>query len=165
MKIKFFVIAARHPESGEVELNRFCSQHRISFIEKHLIADGADSFWSICVTWMDGEAAPSLANDNRNKAVVDYKNVLSPHDFSLYLELRNYRKALADQQGVPPYALFTNDQLAAMLQQPIKTKADLMKIPGVGQSRIDKYGDSFIQKLHDLSVQGLAADETSSHQS
>lgn len=162
MKYKFFAIPARQPEAAEQALNAFCSQHRISFIEKQLINDGADSFWSICVSWLDGEAAPSLTADNRNKPSVDYKQILNEADFSVYLELRNYRKILADQQSVPPYALFTNEQLAAMVQQRVISKADLSQIPGVGKSRIDKYGDSFLQKLNECWNRGSSppTDET-----
>ena len=165
MKYKFFAIPARHPELAEAALNSFCSQHRIGFIEKHLVADGADSFWSICISWLEGEAAPSISADNRSKPTVDYKLILNEADFSLYLELRNFRKELADQQNVPPYALFTNDQLAAMVQQRVNTKADLMQIAGVGKSRIDKYGDRFLQKLNSLwsrDVSGVA-DEADTH--
>ena len=149
MKYKFFAIPARHPDAAEQQLNIFCSQHRISFIEKHLIADGADSFWSICVSWLEGEGAPSQAADNRNKSTVDYKQILSESDFNVYVELRNLRKTMADQQNVPPYALFTNEQLAAMVQQRVVTKAELLQIPGVGKSRLDKYGESFLLKLNE----------------
>lgn len=78
-----------------------------------MITDGVNSFWSICVTWFDGGAAPS--GDNQKKPSVDYKQILSETDFGLYVELRNLRKTLADNHGVPPYALFTNELLAAMV--------------------------------------------------
>ena len=162
MKYKFFAIPARFPEVAEAELNAFCSQHRICFIDKQLVNDGDDSFWSICVSWLEGEAAPSVSADSRNKPSVDYKQILNDADFSVYLELRNYRKLLAEQQSLPAYALFTNEQLAAMVQQRVITKADLMHIPGVGKSRIDKYGDSFLLKLNELWSRdsGRPVDET-----
>lgn len=153
MKFKFFAVPARNPEAAEAELNAFCNQHRISYIDKYLVADGAASFWSICISWLEGDTAPSLSAENRNKPSVDYKQILSEADFGLYLELRNYRKELADQQSVPPYALFTNEQLAAMVQQRIHTKTELANIPGVGKSRIDKYAEGFLQKLNALRAQ------------
>lgn len=125
MKFKFFAIPARHSEAAEAELNAFCIKHRISYIDKHLVADGVDSFWSICISWLDGEAAPSALAENRSKPSVDYKQILSEADFGLYLELRNYRKEQADHQNVPPYALFTNEQLASMVQQRVSTKTAL----------------------------------------
>ena len=117
MKYKFFTIPARDPETAEAALNAFCNQHRVSFVEKQLIADGADSFWSVCVSWQDGEAALSQGVSAANQPKVDYKELLSEEDFSAYLELRNFRKGMAEAKGVPSYALFTNDQLAAMVQR------------------------------------------------
>ncbi|WP_347986372.1 HRDC domain-containing protein [Methylomonas sp. AM2-LC] len=122
MKYKFFAIPATNPESIESQLNAFCSSHRISFIEKHLVMDGANSFWSFCIAWLEGDGVPSTAINSSAKATVDYKQILSEVDFALYVELRNFRKDLAEQQNVPPYALFTNEQLAVMIQQRITTK-------------------------------------------
>lgn len=73
--------------------------------------------------------------------------MLSETDFGLYIELRNLRKELADSYGVPPYALFINEQLAAMVEQRIRNKTALQAIPGDGKSRVEKYGDQFLQKL------------------
>ncbi len=162
MNHKFFAISARHPQQVEDELNAFCRQHRISYIEKQLINDGADSFWSICITWLDGEIAASHATEKSKSPAIDYKQVLNEADFSLYLELRNFRKELAGLQNVPPYALFTNAQLAEMIQKRIASKAELMQITGVGKSRIDKYGDRFLGKLKDYWNQHsmLTSDET-----
>ncbi len=168
MKYKFFAIPARDPESAEAALNAFCSQHRVSFVEKQLVADGADSFWSVCVSWQDGEAAPSVASSSASQPKVDYKEVLSEEDFSAYLELRQFRKEMAEARGVPSYALFTNDQLAAMVQQRVSGKNALQAIPGIGKSRIDKYGDAFLQKLNDLwaglPFAGVSGDETNPDQ-
>ncbi len=148
MKYKFFSIPAQNPLDAENRLNAFCAQHRVGFVEKHLIADGAESYWVICVTWHEGE--DSLSTGGNKKLVVDYKQVLSEADFSLYLELRNFRKALAEQHAVPVYALFTNEQLAAMIQNKVANKAGLQNIAGVGNSRINKFGDDFLQKLNEL---------------
>ncbi len=163
MKYKFFAIPARNPAAAEEDLNAFCSSHRVTFIDKHLVEDGADSFWSVCVSWLDGAASPSAsAADNRNKPAIDYKEVLNPADFSRYLVLRNFRKELAEQQNVPPYALFTNEQLANMIQQRVNSKSALQRIPGVGKSRIEKYGDAFLSRLGELWEQAQAetVDET-----
>ncbi len=80
MKYKFFAIPARNPVAAEDELNAFCSSYRVTFIDKFLVEDGADSFWSVCVSWLDGPVAPSAAAsaaDSRNKPAIDYKEVVS----------------------------------------------------------------------------------------
>ena len=91
MKYKFFSLSAKNPEAGEIQLNTFCSSHRVSFIEKQFVQDGANSFWTICVSWLEGESAPTAMVENRNKlSSVDYKQILSEEDFAWYVELRNY---------------------------------------------------------------------------
>lgn len=161
MKYKFFAIPARNPDTVTEELNAFCSQHRISFIEKQLVIDGADSFWSVCVTWLDGEAAPS--SGQVKKTAVDYKQILSESDFEAFVDLRNLRKELSESQGVPPYALFTNEQLAEMVQQRVITKAALQSIRGVGKARVDKYGEPFLQKLAELWQRDVPDDDNEAH--
>ena len=76
MNYKFFAIPARNPDQAEAALNAFCNRHLISFIEKQLIADGADSYWSICITYMEGEAPPSISGVNQIKPAVDYKQIV-----------------------------------------------------------------------------------------
>lgn len=149
MKYKFFRIPVCDQQQAENELNAFCSQHRITHTEKHFVMDGANSFWSICITWLEGETAPTHSTHQR-KPIVDYKEILSDENFSFYLELRNFRKELAEKKAVPPYALFTNEQLAKIVERRVGTKKELESIPGVGKSRIEKYADDFLNKANSL---------------
>jgi superfamily II DNA helicase RecQ len=78
---------------------------------------------------------------------VDYREVLSAAEFQVYAHLRALRKTLADRDGVPAYALFTNDQLAAMVRQRVDSAAALGRIDGVGPARVEKYGATFLDAL------------------
>ncbi len=46
MKFQFFSIAAIAPENGQERLNAFCGKHRVVSVDKQLIVQGNDSFWS-----------------------------------------------------------------------------------------------------------------------
>jgi superfamily II DNA helicase RecQ len=164
MKYKFFAIPARNPEVDEAALNSFCSQHRVTFIEKQLVADGAQSFWSVCVTYRNNEEVGSDSKDQR-KPRIDYKKVLNEADFNHYLELHTLRKEMAAQQGVPTYAIFTNEHLATMVQQRINTKTALETIDNVGAKRVEQYGDEFLKRLKTFWASDIleAADETTQH--
>ena len=48
----------------------------------------------------------------------------------MFARLRALRKETADAEGVPAYALFTNDQLAEMVQRRVVTAAALREIAG-----------------------------------
>lgn len=73
--------------------------------------------------------------------------MLSEEDFSRYLELHTLRKEMAALQGVPTYAIFTNEHLATMVQQRINTKTGLETIDNVGAKRVEQYGEEFLKLL------------------
>ncbi len=122
--------------------------HRVVSLEKHLIADGDRSYWALCVSYLEGpQSQPNGTRRSGRKEAVDYRAILDEPDFALFVRLRSLRKTLAEQDGIPAYALFTNEQLAAMVQQRITSKAALGTIDGVGTARVEKYGDAFLQIL------------------
>lgn len=146
MKFQFFSIAAQMPEHEQEALNTFCAGHRVVAVEKNFVSHGTESFWSVCVTYHEGSDKPSSSSSSKRDRV-DYREVLNEHDFALYAQLRDLRKSMAEQEGVPTYALFTNEQLANMVRQQVMTITALAEINGVGKARLEKYGDSFVNVL------------------
>lgn len=147
MKLKFFKIPVSDSVILETEVNMFITQHRITHIEKQFVVDGANSFWSICVTWLDSEGA--LAdNMARRKNKIDYKDLLNEADFLIYSKLRELRKVIAEREATPVYNIFTNEQLAAIVQQRIVTKTALLTIEGIGQARAEKYSKAFLDCMN-----------------
>jgi superfamily II DNA helicase RecQ len=82
---------------------------------------------------------------------------LSQEDFAVFAKLRDLRKEVAQETGVPVYTIFTNEQLAQMVQKKARTKPDLEAITHVGDGRIEKWGSRF---LDFLSQQWDGEDET-----
>ena len=83
--------------------------------------------------------------------------MLSQTDFALFARLRALRKQLAEREGVPAYALFTNEQLAEMVQRGVHNAAGLKEIDGVGDARIEKYGAAFLMVLKGGDEEGRTA--------
>jgi superfamily II DNA helicase RecQ len=84
---------------------------------------------------------------NPSKSRVDYRDVLNENDFAVFAKLRSLRKRIAEQEGVPVYAVFTNEQLAAMVQKKVLTQNAFGTIDGVGKMRLEKYAESFLKIL------------------
>jgi superfamily II DNA helicase RecQ len=149
MKLRFFVIPTRAPQAAEVELNAFLASHRILRCDREFVADAGNSFWAVAVEWLEGTAAPGKPERGQpGKAErVDYREVLSEADFALYARLRELRKALAEAAGVPPYAVFTNEQLAEVVTRKVASLAALAGIEGVGPARVEKYGAAILGEL------------------
>jgi ATP-dependent DNA helicase RecQ len=70
-----------------------------------------------------------------------------PADNALWEALRAERMALARDQGVPPYVVFHDATLAAMVAQRPGSLEELAAIPGVGASKLDAYGRRFLAVL------------------
>ena len=68
-------------------------------------------------------------------------------DNELFIILKNLRREIAENEGVPPYIVFGDNTLKEIsLRMPIN-KEQLLDISGVGEKKIDKYGDEFINKV------------------
>jgi ATP-dependent DNA helicase RecQ len=64
--------------------------------------------------------------------------------------LRSPRLELAREAGVPPYVIFHDATLVAMLERRPGTLAELGELPGVGRHKLARYGDAFLQCLDGL---------------
>lgn len=146
MQLKMFSIPALDPGEGTEEMNRFLRAHRVLSVEKRLVGADAAAFWSVCVEYLDRAygAAAEAGNSGQAKAKVDYKEVLNAEDFAVFARLREVRKAVSEREAVPPYTVFTNEQLAAMVTQRVDSLAALGRIDGIGPARIEKYGALFL---------------------
>ena len=150
MPLKFFTVTARDG-GGEAELNGFLSSHRVLQLDRRWVDLGENSYWALCVDYLlPGTGKGSASGKGKATGPVDYREVLSAGDFAQFAKLRDFRKQIAMSEAVPPYMIFTNEQLAAIVQQKVTTKADLAKIEGIGDARVEKYGDRAIEFIRTL---------------
>jgi len=66
------------------------------------------------------------------------------YDESLFDALRALRKSLADAQGVPPYIIFGDATLVEMARELPTNATALLAISGVGQKKLERYGEDFL---------------------
>ena len=163
MKYQFFTIPVNDAGAAANELNQFCAQHRICEIEKHFVVQGAGSFWSFCVTWTDQEAALALGNARQARDKIDYKELLNDDEFTLYSRLRVLRKTIAEREGTPAYNVFTNAQLAAIVQQRIISKPALQQLEGIGKMRVEKYAGELLACLKDFYATAHTVEKNTDH--
>ena len=150
MQLKLFVLPIKNLGVAEAEMNAFLRGHRVLAVKKEFVADGENSFWTFCVEYLDGAGAGALLSGGRPPKV-DYKEVLKPEEFEVFSRLRDWRKSVAEKEGVPVYAVLTNEQLAQMVQKQVRSKAGFKEIEGVGDARVEKYGEALVQLLAALS--------------
>jgi len=70
---------------------------------------------------------------------------LAEGDLGLFNLLRQWRLKCSQKEGVPPYVVLTNQQLVQIVKTRPQTLADLLKIEGVGQGKVEKYGKEILK--------------------
>jgi len=68
----------------------------------------------------------------------------SDRDEVLFDALRDWRAGRAKELGQPAYCVFTDATLAAIAEQKPTTVAALVAIPGIGQAKLDKFGEDVL---------------------
>ena len=79
-----------------------------------------------------------------------YGNV-SEQDRELWDALKDKRKELADEQGVPPYHIFHDATLMEMMEHRPQDHGELLTMNGVGEVKLERYGDDFLGVLCEYS--------------
>lgn len=156
MQYKIFQYFMPGSDSLE-ELNAFLRSHRISSIEKHFTTETSRSLLIFVVEYVDSLEPPGAFHTKGSKT--DYRRELSPEQYEVFSRLRDIRKEIAEKEGVPLYNIFTNAQLAEVVQRNCLSLEDLRSIPGLGHSRIEKYGALLVGIVDDAKLIGPKPDE------
>ncbi|MFQ5571784.1 MAG: DNA helicase RecQ [Rhodothermales bacterium] len=72
----------------------------------------------------------------------------TPDDRALFDALRALRLELARDQGIPPYVVFNDATLAAMVQYRPRNLEEFSRLSGVGTVKLERYGDVFLDAIH-----------------
>lgn len=68
----------------------------------------------------------------------------------LFDRLKTIRKRLADAQNVPPYIIFNDNTLSEMVAKRPGNRQQLLEISGVGQRKMELYGDEFLKEIRNF---------------
>ena len=69
----------------------------------------------------------------------------APCDSKLFEQLRMLRKQIADEQGIPPYVVFSDRTLHDMAATLPRTAEAMLTVSGVGEVKLQRYGQQFLR--------------------
>jgi ATP-dependent DNA helicase RecQ len=72
---------------------------------------------------------------------------LSDEGEALFQSLRELRKSIADEQGVPAYIVFSDKTLRAMAETRPSTPQAFLAVSGVGPLKLERYGEAFMEAV------------------
>ena len=110
---------------------------------------GALKLQEKCRPLLRGECDIALRLDQKQKVAKRQTKTPLPDDINvgLWEALRECRRELAEEQGVPPYVIFHDSTLVEMCSVVPKTLDDFSKLSGVGERKLMKYGEAFLAAI------------------
>ncbi|KAF0337629.1 DNA helicase RecQ [Pediococcus acidilactici] len=70
-----------------------------------------------------------------------------PTNDTLFEELRQLRRDLAEEQHVPPFVIFSDKTLRDMCAVLPETLDEMLDVKGIGENKLAKYGEQFLKVL------------------
>ena len=100
----------------------------------------------------------TLVRRNSNIPSLRPESATGGHDVLLFEKLRGLRKGLADELGVPAFVVFHDTTLRQMASEMPRSRADLLRIKGVGKEKLQRFGDYFVAAIvtHAASVEATS---------
>ena len=143
MQVKTFIIPFLSPEWAEEEVNKFLRSHRVLQVDRQFSAEQG-GVWTLLITYKDGDVR---LEPTAKKEKVDYREVLSEEEFARFSKLREIRKTIAQQESVPPYVIFTDEELSILSKPESLSLNDIKGLKGVGEKKSEKYGPVFLEQM------------------
>ena len=127
-------------------------------ISRNLLAVDVEGHGSLrlteqCRTVLRGEETLLLRKESkRTKASRNGRKTYNTDNASnniLWEALRVCRKKLADENDVPPFVIFHDATLSEMMERQPENREQLLRINGVGETKLEKYADAFLEVISD----------------
>ncbi len=152
-----------HGIGADLDSNQWRSVFRQLVARGYLSVDmegfGALRLEEKCRPLLRGEERIDLRRDSaRRTAKQTTRQPLPPDlDIGLWEALRERRRELAEEQGVPPYVIFHDRTLQEMCAIQPATLQQFGRLSGVGDRKLGKYGEVFLAVIRDYRAQALPA--------
>ena len=152
-----------HDKVSTFGIGEDLSSNQWKSVFRQLVANGylqadAEGFGGLVLTelcrpLLRGETTLQLRKDpetKRSKRNGSGSRKFEVSDPDGWEALRACRKQLADDQGVPPYVIFHDATLLEILERRPRSLDAMADISGVGQAKLDRYGQAFLDTLESI---------------
>jgi ATP-dependent DNA helicase RecQ len=97
--------------------------------------------------WLRRDAEPEKRMSKAERSARAKEVFEGANDDPLWQALKAKRLELAREQGVPPYVIFHDSTLLEIHNRKPQSLDEMGQISGIGQAKLQKYGDEFLQLL------------------
>lgn len=154
----------RHDELSTYGIGKELSQQQWSSVYRQLVAAGLinvdmEAYGGLKLAeaarpvlrgeqpvWLRRDALPAKRKTSKAERGSRLREAFEgANEDPLWLALKAKRLELAREQGVPPYVIFHDSTLLQILERKPQTLDQMGQVSGVGQAKLEKYGDAFLQ--------------------
>lgn len=100
--------------------------------------------------WLRRDAEPEKKLSKAERSARAKEAFEGANDDPLWQALKAKRLELAREQGVPPYVIFHDSTLLEIHNRKPQTLDEMGQISGIGQAKLQKYGDAFLQVIEEM---------------
>ncbi|MEO5327038.1 MAG: HRDC domain-containing protein [Magnetococcus sp. THC-1_WYH] len=152
MNVKIFTLKFNALTGGfdDSEVRAFVSDKEVHSIRDHAFVHQGFPHLALVVTYHPAHGSESLApigKNHANERDESWRKSLNAADIPMFNTLREWRAKKAREEGVPPYFVCTNKQLAEIVRLKPENMAALAKVDGFGEGRLKKYGQEILAAL------------------
>ena len=111
-----------------------------------ITVSGVSAFGNFTIEVLPVEEVSSTSSDILEAKVSTQVDSDVPSD-DLFQRLLFLRKQIAKELKLPAYVIFNDNTLKEMVSRMPSDLAEMKEVSGVGQSKLDKYGDKFLEAI------------------
>jgi superfamily II DNA helicase RecQ len=153
LTLKFDPVLGRIDDAS---LQAFIKDRDVLSIREHFFTREEIPYLAIIVTYnpkpVDADTPattekrqPTSEEDRKEK----WRGLLVEDDWPLFNTLRDWRNGQAREEGIPPYVICSNVQLAHIAHNRPESPTQLATIEGMGKAKIERYGAALIKNIAD----------------
>jgi superfamily II DNA helicase RecQ len=143
LKLKVFTLRFSDSMEGfdDAPLQEFITDKEIIELYEHFFIHENTPCLAILIAYR------SIENYGTRKTTrqPDPRNEFDSTEKEAYDALRAWRAAAAKMEGIPPYMIATNKQLAKMIKMRVNSREALGRIEGVGEAKTARYGKEILE--------------------
>ncbi len=147
MKLKVFTL--RFDDSSgafdDGDLVAFMEDHdnprEVIDVSEHFFVHDRRPIWALLLSYRD---VPRPGARRRRDPAKDYRADLDEPDKELYDELKSWRAKACRREGLPPYLICTNRQMADIARSRPASLAKLHDINGLGDAKVSRWGEEIL---------------------
>lgn len=135
-------------DDGAIEA--FMAENDVIDVQSQFFHHEGRPYWSLLVRYRAGAALGAgsrSAAQRRDKT--DWRETLDDVGKARFDRIKVWRVSTGKQQGVAPFIILTNQQLAALVRRMPASITEMREVEGIGEKTADRYGKQLLALLTD----------------